>query len=213
MLDVRSTLLITVLLGVIARSTVGQSAALYRVVNGETDSDGFPTTPARVCIGSGGAEDCYTPPPRDPPFGLNAKTQDVKLATGITLILFMADSSAGGSGSLSIIALLENHDGHLQNLLPKVTVSEQSEYGIWNLPNISAMPILVTADYVWAEGETHFAHHRYRISSYVYDKQAGRYAERDQFVTVKKYPGLDDTDAIKVLEPEKAKIVTRLQRK
>lgn len=42
------------------------------------------------------------------------------------------------------------------------------------------MPVLVTADFVWSEGETHFSQHRYRITSYVYDKQAGRYVQRDQ---------------------------------
>ena len=186
----------------------------YRVLDGQTDSDGFPTTAARLCIGSATTEQCYTPPPPKPPlppFGLNATARDVKLTTGATLVLFTAESSAGGSGSLTSIALLENRSGQLIDLLPTVTVTNQSEYRVWNLPTISAMPILITADYVWSAGETHFARHRYRITGYVYDKQAGRYVQRSEYVTEKKYVGLDERDAIRVLEPEKAMILKRLQ--
>src|ERR1019366_8791833 len=191
-------------------NTIGQ-AAPYQVINGQTDSDGFPTTPARLCISSNEKQDCYTPPTQDPPFGLDAKAEVVKLASGSSLILFTAESSSGGSGSLTIIALLENHGGRLENLLPKVAVTNQSEHRVWDLPSISTMPVLTTADFIWADGETHFARHLYRITSYVYDKNAGRYIQRDDFVTGKKYPGLDEADAVKVLEPEKAAIVARLQ--
>jgi hypothetical protein len=191
----------------------GQSLP-YRVLNGQADSGGFPKTAARLCIGSGATEQCYTPPARGPglpPFGLNAKAQEVKLTTGSTLILFTAKSAAGGSGSLTILALLDNRSGRLVNLLPTVTVTEQSEYRLWNLPVISAVPILVTADFVWANDESHFAEHRYRITGYVYDKQSGRYLERDQYVTQKNYAGLGSSDMVNVLEPEKATIVQRLQ--
>lgn len=191
-------------------NAIGQ-AAPYQVINGQTDSDGFPTTPARLCISSNEKQDCYTPPTQDPPFGLDAKAEVVKLASGSSLILFTAESSSGGSGSLTIITLLENQGGRLENLLPKVAVTNQSEYRVWTLPSITTMPILTTADYIWAAGETHFAHHLYRITSYVYDKNAGRYIQRDQFVSSKKYSGLDDADGVKVLEPEKETIVARLQ--
>jgi hypothetical protein len=185
----------------------------YRVLNGQTDSDGFPTTAARLCIGSASSEQCYEPPPKPPlaPFGLNATAREVKLTSGAKLLLFTAEASEGGSGSLTSIALLENRNGKLIDLLPTVRVTNQSEYRVWNLPAISTMPILITADYVWSAGETHFAQHRYRIMSYVYDKQAGRYLRRDEYVTEKKYAGLDDTDEIKVLGSEKPTILKRLQ--
>jgi hypothetical protein len=71
--------------------------------------------------------------------------------------------------------------------------------------------MLVTADFVWAKDESHFAEHRYRITSYVYNKQSGRYSELDQYVTQKKYAGLGNSDLVNVLEPEKATIIQRLQ--
>jgi len=196
------------LLAVVAAGQV----APYRVVNGQTDSDGLPTTPAQVCIKSGGQ--CYSPPSPEsplPPFGLNAAAKDLRLGTGAVLIVFTAESSSGGSGSLTSIALLQNRNGQLNNLLPNVRVTNQSEYHFWNLPAVSAMPVLVTADFVWSEGETHFSQHHYRITSYVYDRQAGRYVQRDQYVTDKKYAGLDDENDIKVLAPEKANIIRKLR--
>lgn len=153
------------------------------MVNGQTDSDGFPTTPAKLCIKSGTGPQCYSPQSPEsllPPFGLNARAMDLKLETGAVLIVFTAESSSGGSGSLTSIALLEDRNRQPLSLLPNVRVTNQSEYHFWSLPGFSAMPVLVTADFVWSEGETHFSPHRDRITSYVYDKQAGRYVQRDQ---------------------------------
>lgn len=197
----------------LAAVAAGQ-AAPYRIVNGQTDSGGFPTTSAKLCIRSGTGDQCYSPPSPEwplPPFGLNATAKDLKLATGTVLIVFTAESSSGGSGSLTSIALLENRNGQLINLLPNVRVTNQSEYHFWSLPAFSAMPVLVTADFVWGSGETHFSQHHYRITSYVYDKQAGRYVQRDQYVTEKKYAGLDDGDDINVLAAERADIIRRLE--
>jgi hypothetical protein len=177
------------------------------------DADGIPRTAAQLCIGSNATRHCYAPPTQAPPFGLNPKTRSIRNASGTSLVLFTAESWAGGSGSLTILALLDISDARLKNLLPELKVTNQSEYHLWNLPSISAMPVLVTADYVWADGETHFARHRYRVTSFVYDKQAGRYLQRDQYVTGKKYPGLDAADEIKVLEPERASILAKLQRR
>lgn len=205
----------------LAIGAMGQTVAPYRVLQGDTDADGIPTTAARLCIGQGITEHCYVPPTPKitgttlPPFGLDAKVRPIGIANGGSLILFTAESSSGGSGSLTILALLDIRGGRLQNLLPEVKISNQSEYRLWNLPNISAMPVVVTADFIWDfdKGETHFAHHRYCITSFVYDKQAGRYLQRDQYVTGKKYPGLDDADEIKVLEPERATVLAKLQRR
>ena len=207
----------TKVIGIVAASlaavAIGQVAS-YRVVNGRTDADGFPTTSAQLCIKSGTVDQCYSPPSPEsplPPFGLNATARALKLATGAALIVFTAESSSGGSGSLTSIALLENRNGQLINLLPNVGLTNQSEHHFWNLPAVSAMPVLVTADFVRSEGETHFSPHRYRITSFVYDRQGGRYVQRDQYVTEKKHPGLDDVDNIDVLAPEKTSIVRRLQ--
>jgi hypothetical protein len=209
------------LLLAVTGSAVAQNIPPYRVLQGQTDPDGIPTTAARLCIGTGTTEQCYvSPTPKIngttlPPYGLDAKAQPVELASGGSLILFKAESSSGGSGSLTILALLDNRGERLQNLLPDVELTNQSEYRVWNLPNGSAMPVMVTADFIWDfdTGETHFSHHRYRVKIFVYDKQAGHYLQRDQYVTTKKYPGLDEADEVKVLEPERAAILARLQRR
>jgi hypothetical protein len=189
----------------------GQRSSAYRIIDSSTDSDGIPTTAAKLCFGPVPTEQCYTPPAQNPPFGLGPKAQEIQIATGERAVLFTAESFAGGSGSLTILALLVERAGVLENLLPKVTVTNQSEYQLWKLPRISADPILVTADYLWRDGETHFAAHRYRITVYLYDNKASRYSQRDQFATKRKYPGLDDVDSVKVLGPEKAAIIARLK--
>jgi hypothetical protein len=184
------------------------------VIAGKMDPDGFPISAARLCMGSGSTERCYTPePPKEPspPFGLNAKAQEVKLLNGARLVLFTAESFAGGSDSLIALALVADKGDQLINLLPAVALPIQSEYRLWKLPSISAMPIRVTAEYVWMDGEPHYAPHHYRIKSYVYDKQAERYEKRDQFATKEKYAGLDDADTVRVLEPERKNIGRRLR--
>jgi hypothetical protein len=191
-------------------AAISQTALTYRLRTGKKDADGFPATAAQICFGPEIGERCYTPPEENPPFGLDPKSRAVKLDSGAQMVLFTAESSAGGSGSLTILALLEARDGQVTNLLPKVAVTNQSEYDIWSLPRISAMPVLVTADFVWAKGETHFSPHRYRITAYAYDKQTGRYIEQVNFTTEKMYPGLDDVNDVDVLKPEKAEIVAKL---
>ncbi len=73
------------------------------------------------------------------------------------------------------------------------------------------MPVLATADYVSADGDTHFAPHRYQITTYVYNEKTKSYIIGDSLITATKYPGLDDTNVINVLEPEKSKIVASLR--
>ena len=211
LLVVKTALLATTWLLLNAPTVFGQSSSAYRIINSSTDSDGIPTTASKLCIGPIATERCYAPPAQNPPFGLGPKAQEMKIGTGERVILFTAESFAGGSGSLTILALLVERAGILENLLPKVTITNQSEYRLWKLPRISTSPMLVTADYLWRDGETHFAPHRYRITVYLYDNKVGRYSKRDQYVTTKKYPGLDEVDSVTVLEPEKTAIVARLK--
>ncbi|HEY6377017.1 MAG TPA: hypothetical protein VIX90_15970 [Edaphobacter sp.] len=147
----------------------------------------------------------------DTPFGLDAKARKMELNSGGSLLLFTSTFSGGGSGTLSALALLAyKSDGRMTNILPKVAVTNQSEYRIWSLPALSPVPVLVTADFYWSKGETHFADHRYSVTGYVFDVQTGRYVERLRYVTTKKHPGLDNADTIMVLEREKAEILRRL---
>jgi hypothetical protein len=74
----------------------------------------------------------------------------------------------------------------------------------------SSFPILVTADFYWMDGETHFAKHSYTVSAYRFNVQTDRYAKAFSYRTSKKYPGLDEVDQVHVLGPERGEILRRL---
>jgi hypothetical protein len=196
--------------------------AQYRVLPGNVDTDGLPTSPARICLGTVGIEHCYTPPDymKQAPFGLGPKAQTIGKLNGQNLTLFTSTFSGGGSGDLTNFALLAVKEGQFVNLLPKVQLTNQSEYKVWNLPQISSQPILITADFIWdlkaAEAsnyqeETHFAHHRYVIEVFIFDSASGCYLQRVKYTTNTKYPGLDEVNAIHVITAEKPIIEARLR--
>jgi len=90
-------------------------------------------------------------------------------------------------------------------------VTEQGEYRFWGEPSVSDTALLVLADYVFGDGETHFSAHSFRIDSYVFSSEVRHYQLRDEYVTSKKYPSLDEVDSITVLEQEKPEVLRRLQ--
>jgi hypothetical protein len=114
-----------------------------------------------------------------------------------------------GSGTLTSYALLTVNHCEFVNLLPEVELTNQSEFKLWNLPQFSHLPVLVTADFIWEfeAGETHFAPHRYRIEAFVFNAKSGRYLQRVRYETTKKYPGLDEVDEIRVLTAERPTIL------
>jgi len=197
----------------------------YRVLKGKTDpgdfADCFPKTPARICLGTAGEAHCYAPPSdKDYIFGLAPKATPVGQLGGHELTLFTAMFSGCGSGTLTHFSLLTIRDGEFVNLLPKVELTNQSEYKLWSLPQFSSLPVLVTADFIWDfeamqksnyTKETHFAPHRYRVKAYIYDAKSGQYFQKVNYETTKKYPGLDDADEIRVLDAEKAVILAKLE--
>lgn len=197
--------------GVCIASCQGQ----YRILPGEADKDACnPTSPARICLGTVGTAHCYSPPSdKDYIFGLEPKAKAVGRLNDHELTLFTAMFSGCGSGTLTKFALLTVEMGELVNLLPEVELSNQSEYTFWSLPQLSSLPVLATADFIWDfdAGETHFAHHRFGIEAFVFDTKSGRYVQRASYETRKKYPGLDDADEIKVLGLERATIVAKLR--
>jgi hypothetical protein len=208
------------------------SQGQYRVLPGKTASGDFedcnPITPARICLGVAGKAHCYAPPNDKFSsssnaayiFGLDPNAKAVGRLAGKELTLFTAMFSGCGSGTLTHFSLLMVRDGEFVNLLPKVELTNQSEYKLWSLPQISNVPVLVTADYIWDykdmeksnyTEETHFAHHRYTISLYIFEFKSGRFIQRLQYATTKKYPGLDDADGISVLESERPTILSKLR--
>jgi hypothetical protein len=199
--------------------------AQTRVFEGKYDKQMgcMPTTPARICLGAAGTAHCYAPPSdKDYIFGLEPKDTPVGQLDGHELTLFTATDSGCGSGTLTHYSLLTVRDGEFVNLLPKVELSNQSEYKLWSLPQFSSLSVLVTADFIWDfeamqksnyTKETHFAPHRYRVEAYVYDAKSGQYLQKVRYETTKKYLGLDDADEIQVLDSERQTILATLRQK
>lgn len=176
---------------------------------GDEDCPAATDSPAKLCLQPSGI--CYTPPKDKPPYGFEPTAKVLRLNPKQDAILFSATSAACGSGSSTYLALLDIRFGHLDNLLTDVTVSNQGEYKIWPEPALSDSAILVVADALWGDGETHFGRHRFLISSYFLGNETPYYFLRDEYVTNKKYPGLDEVDKITVIEAEKPEILLRLR--
>jgi hypothetical protein len=186
----------------------------YRLVPGQTDDDGCVSkTPAKICLGESGVGPCYSPQStKDYVFGLEPAARTIGRLDGQPLILFSAMFSGCGSGTLTDYSLLTTQRGEFVNLLPRVGLTNQSELRAWQLPQISELPVLATADFLWDfdAKETHFATHRYQIAIYAFDKESKRYIQRLSYKTNKKYEGLDEANEIKVLELERLTILSRL---
>jgi hypothetical protein len=151
---------------------------------------------------------------------MEPKAVRVGQLAGQPLILFSAMFYGCGSGTLTDYSLLTIKKGELVNLLPKVQLTNQSEYKFWSLTQVSRLPVLVTADFIWDfgnpkdpndQGETHFAAHRYAIDVFEYNSKSGRYEDIVDYSTKKKYAGLDDVDEIRVIEPERSVILSKLR--
>jgi hypothetical protein len=191
----------------------------FKLLSGATDSDGFPTSGAKLCLlkatgicfqmpsynGYSGGSVTYE-------FGLDPVGEKVPVTGDGSVILFSAQFSGGGSGTLDRLAILRyGADGRIVNLLPYVGVTNQSDRAIWQIATVSNFPILVTADFDWAEGETHFSEHRYVVKAYKFDPEKDRYLEALSYETSKKYPGLDEVDRVDVLNAERAQILKRIE--
>jgi hypothetical protein len=105
-------------------------------------------------------------------YGLDARSERLSLNTGGSFVFFSAQFSGGGSGTLDSLSILEYESGgKIVNLLPFVGVTNQSERAVWSVPEVSRFPILVTADFDWMDGETHFTRHFYTVSAVLFQYQ------------------------------------------
>ena len=189
----------------------------FRLIPGNIDSDGLPTSGAKLCLLEP-ANDCYQMPSNTGyssgsvvySYGLDPRSERLSLKSGGSLAFFSAQFSGRGSGTLDSLAILRyENDGEIVNLLPFVGLTNQSERAAWFIP-ASSFPILVTADFVWMKGETHFATHFYTVAAYLFDIKNDRYAKAFSYQTSKKYPGLDQVNQVRVLNPEREEILRRL---
>lgn len=192
----------------------------FRLIPGDADSDGLPTSGAKLCLLKA-ANDCYRMPPNTGyssgsvvySYGLDPRSERLSLKSGGSLVFFSAQFSGGGSSTLDSLAILRyENDGKIVNLLPFVGLTNQSERAAWSVPEASSFPILVTADFYWMEEETHFARHFYTVTAYWFDIKNDRYAKAFSYQTSKKYPGLDEVNQVRVLAPEREEILRRLQK-
>lgn len=195
----------------------------YRIVAPYAKAD-FPSKPARLCL-LNAPRTCYKLDSiRDGSFtkgevvnfGRAPRAERHELSDGGSLVLFMA-SSGGGSGTTFRLALLRySTTGSLDDLLPRTLVDNQSDYALWEEPNLSSMPILLTADFLWGAMEAHYGDHRYTVRAYRYDEPSAKYEPVLRYVTKHKYPSADIFDGARrypVLRHERERIVSELESK
>jgi hypothetical protein len=119
-------------------------------------------------------------------------------------VLFVPMFSGGGSGTLSLITLwvFNEQKKRFENILPLITITNLGEYKILHGKGDQLDGTLVVADFVWEEGESHFEPHKYDITIYRYNQGDDLFERVGDYVTDKKYEGLDDADNIDVIRHE-----------
>ena len=195
----------------------GQSTAFPRftVRLGHLDSDKEPTFGAELCLLES-RDHCFQMPASGNgdmvfEYGLEPLSERLPLIGGGSWIFFSSMFSGGGSGTLTRLAILryDSTNGHITNLLPYVAVTNVSERAMWNIPGASQYPILVDADFIWGEGESHFEPHHFTVEAWKFDYSKDRYVKALSYRTSGKYEG-GDSAAVKVLAPERMTILQRL---
>jgi len=191
----------------------------YRLIEGASEDPYSTTTGAQLCLVDG-LKTCFTLEPEKAAvdgeemvtqFGLLPEGQRVSIRAGGSLVLIFADCG-GGSGSSARFALLRYRRDHpLYDLLPKIELSNQSDHALWDVPSVSPMPVLVTADYIWGAGEAHYGSHFYEIRAYRYNPDTDKYAQILTYRTSRKYRGFDNwDDPFPLLKFERAQILHKL---
>lgn len=131
-------------------------------------------------------------------------------------ILFTPIFSAGGSGEAQLIALLlpDMKKAKWENLLPEMYITNLGEWQFLKCPLLSRWKVLVTADFIFKEGETHYSSHKYHICLYTYSEKEHRYKILDEYKTEEKYNSLEGDIApiASVIEQEIQEIILRLKR-
>jgi hypothetical protein len=141
-------------------------------------------------------------------FGLDPCSERLPLATGGSWVFFAGTFSGGGSGWLERLAVLRYDGDSIINLMPFKTVTNISDRAMWTVPNASPYPILVDADFIWSDGESHFEPHFYMVEAWLFDSRSDHYVRAFSYRTTKKYDG--DMRKPHVLGPERDEILRRL---
>jgi hypothetical protein len=110
------------------------------------------------------------------------------------LVEVISKFSDNGSGALIKLEYwYYNHSSDRFKQAGYVTLTEQGEYRWDN-------GALITANAYMQEGETHFAPHRFTITTYRYT--SGGLLQVARYITRNKYPSFDDIDKIDVITHE-----------
>ena len=163
---------------------------------GDIDELGGPTVPAKVCI-SGRANSCYVAQAKETNFARNPRISLLNIEGNHALVLFTANYLRINEAWRLVSLLGQGSHGMLINLLPPVVFTQQGQVRIWRDEQISASPLITVTDHYWTAlppRETHFSDHHYRISTYRFCPRQRRYLRADQFITPRKFPGLDGPD-------------------
>ena len=203
---------ILLLLGATASSLA--QAPQFTVIKGKTDADGFPVSGATVCLQA--TSSCFQMPDLTDntvtyQFGLDPHMKVVQNLFSPWL-LFDATFSGGGSGTLTRYAVLRVNGNSFTNLLPKLTLTNVSDFAVWNEKRLSKYPLLITADFIWnfAAKETHFSPHYFTVDVWRYSPTANIYQKVLTYKTSKRYNTFDSGDVITVIAPERSQILRRL---
>ncbi len=189
----------------------------YVLRAGKADRDGNPfdaLSSAKLCVVAP-AKRCFTLPAEHDKeftnyFYMDPKAIKTISASGEELVLFDAHTM-GGSGYAYEYALLRYSNHKLTNLLPVIRVSNISDRALWNVPEISPLPIFLTADFLWEDG-AHYGDHRYTVRAYRYDTATAKYIQIVSYETVRTYPSAEWPGMVHVLKAERGPIEGLLRR-
>ena len=103
--------------------------------------------------------------------------------------------------------------GEIKNLLPAINITNQSDNRFFAIPHRpNAMPAFATADAEWLGPEGHYGAHHYAIRIYRFDAARRQYFQALRYTTVRRYPGIDSSEAAyPLLQHERSYILRRLQ--
>jgi hypothetical protein len=195
-------------------SSAAPHTTQFTVEKGVTDADDLPVSGASICAPASSA--CYQMPAINNgtvtyEFGLQPEMKVLVEDHSTQWILFDATFSGGGSGTLTRYAVLVWDGIAFKNLLPRLALTNVSDFDVWDDKNLSAYPILVTADFDWnfKAHETHFGRHFFTVDVWQYSPTANIYIKVIKYKTSKRYDGGDSSD-VSVIKPERKEIIRRL---
>lgn len=119
-------------------------------------------------------------------------------------VVFIAKHHGQTLGKTLYVSIwtFDKQTGSFINLLPKVSLSDQSEYKIYPSFGKRGEAILITADRIWnSNKETLYGRHKFEVKIFKLDGFKG-YKLHHKYITKKKYPSYDEVENIEVIGPE-----------